>query len=101
MSSKGLDGIPMDNGIASLQTRRSLQLRRPSMSDTRSPNSHLMGAFQEETSVGLYDLTEGDTTDEEDDDNLPTPKAHTHRNSHSFSSRSPRLQPKYGNGSAR
>ncbi|CCX35450.1 Putative uncharacterized protein [Taphrina deformans PYCC 5710] len=58
---KGLDGIPMDNGIASLQTRRSLQLRRSSQADR--PDANLIRSFNEEEGIGLSDIE----SDEEDD----------------------------------
>lgn len=66
-ANKGLDGIPMENGIASLQTRRSLQLRRSSSIPER-PDSGLIRSFAaEEEGLILSDIES-----EDDDDNNGT-----------------------------
>jgi multidrug transporter EmrE-like cation transporter len=68
-----MDGIPMDNGIAGLQTRRSMQLHRTSFSQPDAGASeHMLGTFHEgsntrrspqlgdEGEMELSDLTESD-----------------------------------------
>ncbi|ORY86259.1 magnesium transporter NIPA-domain-containing protein [Protomyces lactucae-debilis] len=104
-----MDGIPMDNGIASLQTRRSIQLQRSSFSHADgAAGEHMLSTFSEqgrasqtldddEQSLGLSDLTE---SDEEaplsaHDTKAPGNKRHAraasgsghHKKSGSFSSR--------------
>lgn len=63
-ANKGLDGIPMDNGIASLQTRRSLQLRRSSLAER--PEANLLRSFAaEEEGLVLSDIDSDDDEDNE------------------------------------
>lgn len=92
-SSKGLDGIPMDNGIASIQTRRSLQLRRSSQADR--PEAHLMRSFgaDEEDGLGLSDLEESDedTTPGRDSQRQPKSSMREHKKSLSFGTRQARF----------
>lgn len=92
---KGLDGIPMDNGVASLQTRRSLQLRRSSSQPER-PDSSLINRFvAEEEGLILSDI-ESDEDGEESSSarpltyGAPSPKSpggRGHKKSISFSTR--------------
>lgn len=94
--SKGLDGIPMENGIASLQTRRSLQLRRSSAIPER-PDSGLIRSFAaEEEGLNLSDIDSDDGYDNRTESARPLngngsgargSNARGHKKSTSFSTR--------------
>lgn len=58
LASKTLEGMPMDNTIAGMQTRRSIQLQRSSLQhrrsgSVRSLDARLLGGVEEEESIGL------------------------------------------------
>ncbi|KAJ8100621.1 magnesium transporter NIPA-domain-containing protein [Lipomyces tetrasporus] len=68
-----MDSIPMENGIASIQTRRSIQLPRNSFGVHRRSNSlrqeaRLIGEYDEEQGLGLTRLDEENSPEEDDDD---------------------------------
>lgn len=68
MPGRALDGIPMDNGVASLQTRRSAQFARNSLhrrsESLRQHEVRLVNDYDEEQSLGMTRL---DGLDDEDD----------------------------------
>ena len=89
-ANKGLDGIPMDNGIASIQTRRSLQLRRSSLVDR--PEAHLLRSFgrEEEHELGLSYISDSDGENDNSHDyrrHESTPAMREHKKSASFGSK--------------
>lgn len=63
------DGMPMDNTVAGMQTRRSIQLNRGSISSNHRRSSSLRNARltgHDEESLGLTRLDENSDLDEED-----------------------------------
>lgn len=99
LPSKTLDGMPMDNTIAGMQTRRSIQIQRASMqhrrsASLRSHDARLLGEVEEET-LGLTRF------DEDDDDDLDSrsPRGGGFPNGNANSSNGNRSEPDSDNDS--
>ncbi|KAK9356303.1 magnesium transporter NIPA-domain-containing protein [Lipomyces doorenjongii] len=86
-----MDSIPMENGIASIQTRRSIQLPRNSFGIHRRSSSlrqeaRLIGEYEEQ-GLGLTRLDEENGPEEEENDNDINTYNNTIKNSGSIKSR--------------